>query len=420
MSGVALLQPAWPLDHLKLSQDFIIIQLISKPKFAALMPPILRKDTAALRNQTDQKAGSKRVLKDVPPSFDVNLDLPPRQRWVEIITYAKPHLASLVPQFDEIISALPSTLSRFARWALPHLLQRLSTREETEEIIGISEAADLPVYLVVAFNTFLDGVMACTSGMCPSQNGLLHFRTLDWHMEGLRRLAVHIRYIRKGDIVAEAITYAGYTGCLTGVRRGLSISLNYRALHNTGAFSMNLHRILVLLGRRPSIATHLRRLLLAEKLPSLEEISHHFQNTTATPSFLYFCDGKSGILLEKSLRGAVRIPVDEEGFLVGTNVDHSMCHLPKEQLHDLAKEKVHLPDFIPVVEESAERANIVKSHWQAREVSNYADLEEVKECLQTYPVVNEETHYSCVMDPTSGTFRWIKWYKKPKQHSPRE
>jgi hypothetical protein len=115
---------------------------------------------------------------------------------------------------------------------------------------GIAAIAGLPVHLVIAFNTFLDIMMGCTSGTAPlKQTGeILHFRSLDWEMEELRPLVIQVEFIRGGNIVARAVTYAGYTGILTGVRHGLSISLNYRAHRSNRPTSMRLHQILVLMG----------------------------------------------------------------------------------------------------------------------------------------------------------------------------
>lgn len=55
------------------------------------------------------------------------------------------------------------------------------------------------------------------------------------------------------------MTYVGFVGVFRGVRRGLSISLNFRPTHDTSSmlayFRCNFQHILVLIGPRPSIIT---------------------------------------------------------------------------------------------------------------------------------------------------------------------
>ena len=59
---------------------------------------------------------------------------------------------------------------------------------------------------------------------------MLHFRTLDWGMDPLRRVICQLDFTTKphGPIFASTITYVGFVGVLTGVRQGLSVSLNFR------------------------------------------------------------------------------------------------------------------------------------------------------------------------------------------------
>lgn len=98
-------------------------------------------------------------------------------------------------------------------------------------------------------------------------NRIAHFRTLDWGMDTLRHLVVELEYVRYegGPVIARTIGYFGYVGVLTGVRAGLSMSLNHRATHTRGSwvrrFSFRWNQLMVLLGKRPSISSTLRYIL---------------------------------------------------------------------------------------------------------------------------------------------------------------
>jgi len=113
------------------------------------------------------------------------------------------------------------------------------------------------MHLLVAFNVLLDLFMGCTSGgtKLSSKNMMLHFRTLDWGMDPLRKVIVQLEYIRDRVKVASAITYVGYVGVLTGIRKELSMSLNFRPIHNAStwlaSFRFYLHHALALFGFRP-------------------------------------------------------------------------------------------------------------------------------------------------------------------------
>jgi len=65
---------------------------------------------------------------------------------------------------------------------------------------------------------------------------MLHFRTLDWTMDPLRKILVQLEFVRTssatpGQIIARSITYVGFIGVLDRCQRrlehGPSISAQY-------------------------------------------------------------------------------------------------------------------------------------------------------------------------------------------------
>ncbi|KAJ8516886.1 hypothetical protein ONZ45_g5864 [Pleurotus djamor] len=123
-------------------------------------------------------------------------------------------------------------------------LRRVASSEETEEILGIVEETGIQRHLVVAYNTFLDIMSGCVSGgvrvpdagFDGKSEGVVHFRGLDWEMEQLRPLTICVEYVRNGQVVARSVTYAGYTGVLTGVR-----PLNITELPHENALNLIVH-----------------------------------------------------------------------------------------------------------------------------------------------------------------------------------
>lgn len=277
---------------------------------------------------------------------------------------------------------------------------------------GIAEIAGLPFHLVIAFNTFLDMMMGCTSGTAPLERTgeILHFRTLDWGMEELRPLVIQVEFVRDGSIVARAVTYAGYTGILTGVRRDLSISLNYRAHRSNRPISMHLHQALVLLGFRRSISSVLRDYLLSPAAPpSLDTLRSTLPAIPTSVCYLTFSDGKSSLILEKDLDTAViREPLD--GFIVTTNLDNAVHALNEEEIEGYMKTQGSLEGERWLITNSKERRCVVEDAWGK---NKRATLKTLIKWLNTWPVKNECTHFACLMSPLTGSLLWVKRWKRP-------
>jgi hypothetical protein len=131
-----------------------------------------------------------------------------------------------------------ATVRRFIEWLASFLLFRVWSAHDTESLRGISKASNVPLYLLVALNVSLDSLMGCTSGgvmVTPKlRKGedatatMMHFRTLDWGMDGLRSLLVVLEFVdsKSADpnrVIKTSITYAGFVGVLTWVRYAISL-----------------------------------------------------------------------------------------------------------------------------------------------------------------------------------------------------
>ena len=212
------------------------------------------------------------------PRHMIDLALRPQDRYTTLATLYQAQLEHLIALFDDLLRdvgipfQLHGTINRAARL----LLRKVHSKTETEEIRGISRATGMSMYLLVAFNVVLDLLMGCTSSGVKTQNGpvqpprMLHFRTLDWGMDPLRAVTVQLDFTNSKmsgtRILCSSVTYVGYVGVLTGVRKNLSMSLNHRGIHNAQTLgermNFRLHHLLVLLGYRQSISSMLRDYLL--------------------------------------------------------------------------------------------------------------------------------------------------------------
>jgi hypothetical protein len=148
-------------------------------------------------------------------------------------------MRSLQGLFDEILRYyLPSAMIRNVVARMMKLLvRRVYDEEEMKELRGIASATGVDLYLLVTLNNLLDCLLGCTSGAVlakptkgqgkeasanAGESRLMHFRTLDWGMDGLRDLLVVLEFVNSktsgSEVLTRSITYAGFVGTLTAVR----------------------------------------------------------------------------------------------------------------------------------------------------------------------------------------------------------
>ncbi|MCJ1453502.1 hypothetical protein MMC28_003849 [Mycoblastus sanguinarius] len=382
-----------------------------------------------------------------PPKYTIDLSLPPAKRYQHVAADFLPQVPTLPAIFDELVNELHpkvsvETIRKFARL----FLRRVNSKEETEELRGIQRVTGLEMYLLVAFNVLLDLLMGCTSGGVRIEDKgrnmmMVHFRTLDWGMDALRKIIVHLDFVEKigGPVIASTVTYVGYVGILTGVRKGLSISLNFRPNHDASSrlsnFRFYFHHLLVLLGIRPSISSLLRQCLIAHsdlgtklgsKNTTLESIERFLPGVSTTAAYLIFSDGDRTIVLEKDHHTAVvRSAYD---FIVATNHDASEDSRDCSQRateHD-SKKTLQMTGMEDIVEDSILRKCAAVSNWEkflakaekpsSRKSGKRRHIltrEDIVMWTDAYPTTNEETHFAAIMDPKVGEFIYAKRYLEP-------
>lgn len=150
-----------------------------------------------------------------PPRYTIDLSLPPRRRYQHIAADFKPQIATLPILFDEVVKDLRLNVSvERVRWLARLLLRGVYNKEENEELRGIQDATGVEMYLLVAFNVLLDLFMGCTSGAVKlggdgKTSRMLHFRTLDWGMDALRKVIVHLDFVERpgGEVIVRIFRF---------------------------------------------------------------------------------------------------------------------------------------------------------------------------------------------------------------------
>lgn len=266
---------------------------------------------------------------------------------------------------------------------------------------------------------------------------MVHFRTLDWGMEILRRVIVRLDFIDslrpQEGVIASTITYVGYVGVLTGVRKGLSVSLNFRPCHDSSSrlvnFRFHLNHVLILLGFRPSISSLLRQCLFSSRSLSLQHPSSanslsalqaQLPSIRTTAAYLIMCDGERTVVVEKDRATATVICSGD--FVVATNHDvaDEVAERKTPNAYNEGRSALRLGGIDELVKESIHRKELVCDLWKKsrqsgrcktqREGWKHARIADVVGWMNKYPILNEETHYATIMDPSAGTIVWTRRY----------
>lgn len=217
--------------------------------------------------------------------------------------------------------------------------------------------------------------------------------------------------------------------------------MNYRARLSASRdlLKNRWHQLLVLLGIRPSIPSRLRDLLLSGSVsPTLAEIRSLMSKSPISPCYLTFCTPEEVMVIEQDLTN----PVVEtsSSFLAVTNHDRHVESWSQDKWQELLEEDMKSTSIDQlgisgILKDSIERRTCVEQFWGADSTSNvvssgkksrskpHVEIADIQYWMQTYPIRNEATHFSCIMDPsaTGGGVVWVKSYlEPPPNRMPRE
>lgn len=173
------------------------------------------------------------------------------------------------------------------------------------------------------------------------------------------------------------------------------------------------HQICLLLGRRPSMASHLRRILLsAGPAPALNHLKEYIAQLASSPCYLTFCSPTSILILEKDFKAAS--PRTSNEFLAVTNHDHGFesQSVGRDAWRDMLNRG--LPALHDFLNDSMERKQLIHQLWQQSNPQTL-NVSQVKQWLGRVPLRNESTHFACIMDPgvEGGGLTWVQQFRGP-------
>lgn len=230
------------------------------------------------------------------PSFDVDLDLPPRQRWVHIAKANFEMMKELAGAYQEAVvhefgAAAPVASFLSGLMKLP--------AEYMEELEGFAEAGGIRVGLLLRLNVGYDFVAKCTSAVVRIDSTCYHLRNMDWSLEALRKMSLSVRFMRSGKPLHTSIVWLGFIGSYTGLATGgsgsgsgggaYSVSMNFR---KTGT-NLAVHLMRGLVNKKLPIGLVVRQAL--ERHPTCEGFVREMLGAQLmAPCYLTVCGGERG------------------------------------------------------------------------------------------------------------------------------
>ena len=161
------------------------------------------------------------------PRYVVNLDADPKDRWTHIVKDYLEFLPDVTTLCEDVLGS--SYLASIASMILSSV-SKAGMVYYGEELKGIAKASGISLGRVIMLQIAYEAFSACTSIIVNGpDNYPLHIRTMDWDMPELKKLTIEVDFIKNGNVLYTATTWAGYVGVLTGLRPGgYSVSVNYR------------------------------------------------------------------------------------------------------------------------------------------------------------------------------------------------
>uniref|UniRef100_A0A8C1TWA8 Acid ceramidase n=1 Tax=Cyprinus carpio TaxID=7962 RepID=A0A8C1TWA8_CYPCA len=176
--------------------------------------------------------------------YTVDLDLPPSERWTQVIKDKNTELITMVQTIKDLAKGFfDGKLVDLVDEELPLIVDTLP-QPFSDEIKGIAAVSGIPLGEITLFNIFYEVFTVCTSIVAEDFNGnIYHARNLDFGLfmgwdrqnktwtltEKLKPLVVNVNFQRGNKTVFKSTNFAGYVGILTGIRPGeFSLTMNER------------------------------------------------------------------------------------------------------------------------------------------------------------------------------------------------
>lgn len=311
-------------------------------------------------------------------TYTVDLDKPADQRWSEIsIEYAN-RIKKVLKYCESILGNLNYSAS-WISWLFSNYVFYI------DELRGISKDTGIEISQLILMQLCYEVCACCTSIIIDKEDNTYHYRTMDWAMEELKDITIQVRFVKNDKEIYQAVCWAGYVGILTGVRKDIaSVSLNYRRTVEPSIMD-NLYSMIG--GSWP--AGFLIRHAL-ETADSTEQIFAYLSNSDLiSPCYIIVNGAETGtgkVIVRERFSTNKKIKLSSNSqFIAQTNIDYDRLDDPKAPNILMSRERLSKVD------------ELIQNHNDS-----IIDTKSIIKLFDTYPIINHETIYVCVMDCASG------------------
>jgi hypothetical protein len=312
----------------------------------------------------------------------INLDLPECVRWNNLIDDYKKELQDAVKEIDNIFKAMK--VNKTFTLALGRFLigaySTFSTILYEEELKAIAKRANISFTKLLLMQLCYEWSAMCTSVVTKVKGRNVHYRTMDWEMEFLKKLTVEVEFYKEGKLLYKAISWAGCVGVMTGVSPGqYSIALNFRISDKT--FMHNLRRVLD--GKWP--VSYAIRHVLENNYDFGGAFSFLMKCQLVSPCYLTLCNANSNwdsYVITRDPERVIKVDGSND-YLIQTNKDNQLTSNGDNILM------------------SSQRYGFVESKIKGAE-NDWKSMGELIKALNIFPIINDITIYLAIMDPETG------------------
>lgn len=324
------------------------------------------------------------------PSYNIDLDLPPDQRWLNVTQKYAKYAAQIVADIRSKISPLIIPLAeKLALYLHDHF-----PAPYPGELASVSHGLNISLADAILLNIFYDLSAFCTSIVAQDTKGnIFHGRNLDYGIfKILRNISFISNFQSKGKTVYTGVTFAGQVGLLTAQRpNAITVSLDER---DRCCLWLNIFE--AIFNKKAMPITFLIRDVVSSKEIEFDHAVKMLSQVPLMAAGYLIVGGTTvgqGAVITRNRENAVDIwylskdASKSPWFLVETNYDHWTTPPPSDDRRHPAEKAL---------------TKVTQQKLTAETLFNV---------LSVHPVLNNRTVYTTIMQAKNPDLfnTWIRW-----------
>lgn len=302
--------------------------------------------------------------------YQLNLDLPQSERWVPILNDYVDQFTRISKEIDTLLNNIGYN-SVYAMVINAGIYSCKNSMMYYDELVSISDISGISLDKLLIMQLIYELSSACTTVIT---NDKVMYRTMDWPMLFLKDLTIELEVVSSGEVLFKATTWVGYVGIFTAMNYeyGYSVAINYRRTKDVNLMAFISNAISTLSMKWP-IGYYVREVFCDNV--NYDTAKQRFKDALLiSPTYISMCsDGGCCILTRDA-----------------DKLYNEQCTLP------LIQTNVDFDKSTPDILYSNQRRIICQ-----KVLKNSNDI---AADLSIFPIINDETIYCNVIDPTKGTY----------------